>query len=253
VSTYRLELQYDGTDMCGWAKQPGGTSVEGSLEEAFSRVLGAAPRLVVAGRTDAGVHARRQVVSFSPTAPLHSVDLPRLLHSLNALTPPGIAGMALEEAPDGFDARRDARVRSYRYFIWLGRTQSPFVTRYSWHVPQYLDLDAMAAAAAVVLGRHDFTAFTPLQSEHVHFIRTVERCRWRRRGSVLWLEISASTFMRHMVRTLVGTMTDVGRGERSVDDFAALLDGRPRTDAGVTAPPHGLFLWRIGYGGRGDL
>lgn len=252
MPAYRMDLQYDGTGLHGWAKQPGLMTVEGSLEAAFATVRGPVPTLTVAGRTDAGVHARRQVASFTTAEPLPPAELPRLVRSLNALTPPGIAVMSLEPASEGYDARSDARRRSYRYFITLGAVQSPFWRRYAWHLSRPLDHGAMSVAAGLVEGRHDFTAFTPAETEHVVFTRVVERCRWRRRGSLLWLEVAAPTFMRHMVRSLVGTMVEVGKGERTVDGFAALLDGRPREQAGATAPPHGLFLWRIGYGPRPD-
>jgi tRNA pseudouridine38-40 synthase len=253
VRAVRLDLQYDGTEFHGWSRQPGLPTVEGSLEEALMIALGGpSPRLTVAGRTDAGVHARRQVVSLRLPEDL---NLDGLRRSLNALTPPDLAVRALTGAPEGFDARRDALSRAYRYLVSPGPVQSPFLRRYSWHVPFRLDWEAMERAAALVVGRHDLTAFTPTETEHVVFRRTVTRCRWRRRGELAWLEVEAPAFLRHMVRALVGTLVEVGTGRRSLDQIHELLEGAARSAAGATAPPHGLFLWRVRYppaaGGRG--
>jgi tRNA pseudouridine38-40 synthase len=273
---HRMELQYEGTGLYGWAKQQGLGTVEGCLEDAFRTVLGVAPALRVAGRTDAGVHARRQVVSLLLPDEL---DLTKLRRSLNALTPAEIAVMDLRRATGTFDARKDATSRSYRYFVCTDPAVSPFWARYCWRLPcGDLDLVAMAEAAALVAGRHDFTAFTPTETDHVFFHRTVLRCRWTRPGGValsamalggapsaarrrvddsgrlgsgmLCLEIEADAFLRHMARTLVGTMLEVGRGERTVEGFSRLLSGLPREEAGPTAPPSGLFLWDIRYGRR---
>jgi tRNA pseudouridine38-40 synthase len=273
---HRMELQYDGTGLSGWAKQDGLRTVEGCLEEAFRTALGHAPLLRVAGRTDAGVHARRQVVSLLLP---EEVDLFKLRRSLNALTPAGIAVLDVRRAPVAFDARRDATSRGYRYFLCFDPVMSPFWGGYCWQVfGSDLDVGQMAEAAALVAGRHRFTAFTPNETKHVFFDRTVLRCRWTRpggaalpaaalgrpatggpagkagrdHGGLLCLEIEADAFLRHMVRALVGTMVEVGRGERSLEEFARLLDGATREAAGLTAPPHGLFLWDIKYG-RGGM
>ena len=243
VLRHRLDIEYEGAGFHGWAMQPGLATVEGSLAAALVTLLQTDVRLTVAGRTDSGVHARRQVVSVDLPPGLNLV---RLRDSLNALTPPGLAVRAVAPAP-GFDARRDAVARAYRYFIRLGTVRSPFWDRYAWHVGYPLDVDAMVAAAALAVGRHDWRAFTPTQTEHVVFARTVDRCRWRVRGDVAWLEIEAQSFVRHMVRSLVGTFVEVGRGRRDLDDVARLLAGAQRPEAGRTAPPHGLFLWRIRY------
>jgi tRNA pseudouridine38-40 synthase len=271
-ANHRLELQYDGTGLHGWAKQPGLPTVEGWLEQAFQTALGQVPVWEVAGRTDAGVHARRQVLSLRlPTG----LDLKKLCRSLNALTPPEIAVMEIRPAPPGFNARAQASSRVYRYFLSLGPTPSPFWRRYCWHLPQGLDWEAMESAARAVAGRHDFTAFTPAETEHVHFSRRVFLCRWRQArgdfprplrfpgGSGAWpaaggsdlhyLEIEAEAFLRHMVRALVGTMVEVGRGERDLQAFVRLLEGAPREAAGPTAPPQGLFLWDVKYGRKGPL
>jgi tRNA pseudouridine38-40 synthase len=260
-----MELQYDGTGLHGWAKQDGVQTVEGCLEEALLTVLGAAPSLRVAARTDAGVHARRQVVPL-PLPP--GVDLLKVRRSVNALTPPGVAVLALRPAPAAFDARRDATSRIYRYFVSAQPVASPFWAGYCWQVFGDIDLEAMRVAAALVAGRHHLTAFTPAETGHIFFDRTVMRCRWSRvsgaalpaaalgggghprgkDGAMLCLEIEADSFLRHMVRTLVGTMIEVGRGERSPADFGRLLDGASREAAGLTAPAHGLFLWDVRYG-----
>ncbi len=272
---HRMEVQYEGTGLHGWAKQDGLLTVEGCLEEAFRTVLGVAPVLRVAGRTDAGVHARRQVVSLLLPA---GQDLVKLTRSLNALTPLGIAVLDLRRTRASFEARKDVTSRSYRYFVCTDQVVPPFWPRYCWHVlPGGLDAAAMAEAAALVTGRHDFTAFTPTETEHAFFGRTVLGCRWTRPGGaalpaaalggatgsggarrgrgraaagMLCLQIEADAFLRHMVRTLVGTMVEVGRGERSLEDFRRLLEGAPREAAGPTAPAHGLFLWAVKYGRR---
>jgi tRNA pseudouridine38-40 synthase len=242
--TYRMHLQYDGTDLCGWAKQAGRRTVQGCLEEAFVTVMGRAPGLRVAGRTDAGVHARHQVASVR--LPL-DIDVGRLARSLNALTPPCIAVTLLEVAP-GFDARRHAVSRTYRYFVQLGGVDSPFFSRYVWRVPVAIDVALLEAAAACLPGRRDFTAFTPTETEHVFFERLVVRSEWRDCGcDRLVFEIEANAFLRHMVRTLVGTMIEVGGGTRSVAGFERLLLGGRREDAGPTAPARGLFLWDVSY------
>jgi tRNA pseudouridine38-40 synthase len=245
--SHRMELQYDGTGLHGWAKQGGLLTVEGSLEQALRTVLGSVPELRVAGRTDAGVHARRQIASLHLPA---GTDLSRLRASLNALTSPGIAVIRIAPAPEGFDAWKDATGRTYRYYLSPLPVVSPFWSRYCWHVPGKLDLVGMRAAAAATVGRHDFTAFTPTETEHIFFGREVTRCAWKGATGMLYLEIEAAAFLRHMVRTLVGTMLEVAQGKRSLDDFGRLLQGVSRDEAGLTAPPQGLFLWDVKYGGE---
>jgi tRNA pseudouridine38-40 synthase len=243
--TYRMELQYDGTGLHGWAKQEGRATVAGSLEQAFGVILGRVPSLRVAGRTDAGVHARHQVVSLRLPPGL---DLSRLTRSLNALTPAGIAVTEIREAAPGFDARKDALSRTYRYFLQVDGVESPFCSRYCWRAPVAVRWELMRQAARVAEGCHDFTAFTPTETEHVFFHRRVLRCRWCRWGKqYLVLQIEAEAFLRHMVRTLVGTMVEVGAGCRGLEQFERLLQGAQRHEAGPTAPAHGLFLWAISY------
>ena len=241
---YRLDIQYDGSAFHGWARQPDLVTVEGTLRDVLRTLVGFAPSLNVAGRTDAGVHARRQVVSLHLPTGTDTVSLKR---GLDALTPPALSVLSVSVAAAGFNARGDALSRSYRYFVWLGETRNPFLTPYVWHLRIPLDLEAMQAAASLVTGLHDFTAFTATHTEHLHFKRRVDRCLWRRRGDLVWLEIEAESFLRHMVRSLVGTLVDVGAGKRMPEDMARLLEGASRDAAGLTAPSHGLCLWDVRY------
>jgi tRNA pseudouridine38-40 synthase len=234
--TARLLLEYDGTDFAGWACQPGLRTVQETVEEALATVLRREVTLSVAGRTDRGVHARGQVAS-------HDGD-PAPLRNLNALLPADVAAIASEPAPDGFDARRDARSRTYRYRIYTRRAPSPFEQRRALWWPRPLDREALDRCAAALAGTHDFTAFTPSETDHVRFERDVLRAEWvDGPGDVLAFWIEADTFMRHMVRVLVGTMLEGVEPER----FAELLQGRPRSEAGATAPAHGLYLESVTY------
>lgn len=244
---HRLDIRYDGSAFYGWSRQPDLPTIEGSLRAAFKTVLGIEPCLTVAGRTDAGVHAWRQVVSLRlppETAPA------RIRGALNSLTPPELVVTGLEPAPPGFDARQDATARSYKYFLWTGETVNPFVSRWSWHIGTKPDLDLLAQAAASTEGQHDFTAFTPTETEHVYFKRTIDRCRLYRRGDLAWFHVTGKSFLRHMVRTVVGTLVAMARGKLTPEEFAGLLEGAERPEAGPTAPAGGLFLWRIMYGPR---
>ncbi len=242
--TARLLIEYDGTEFSGWARQPGRRTVQGELERALSVVLRRdAVTLTVAGRTDAGVHASGQVASYAGP--------PAKSDSLNALLPRDVAVVECVAASPGFDARRDATSRAYRYRILTRRARSPFEGRRALHWLRPIDRSALDACAAALAGTHDFTAFTPTETAHVRFERDVFAARWREDGDVtLAFEIEADAFMRAMVRVLVGTMLAVGTGGRTVSEFAALLNGRPRTAAGETAPPHGLSLIGVGYDGR---
>jgi tRNA pseudouridine38-40 synthase len=195
--------------------------------------------LTVAGRTDRGVHALGQIVSYEGELPL--------LRSVNALLPNEIVVLAAEEAPAGFNARHDARSRTYCYRLLTRRTPSPFEAGRSLHWPHPLDREALHGCAAALVGTHDFTAFTPTETYHQRFERDVMRAEWRQDGDVLEFWIEADTFMRHMNRILVGTMLEVASGRRSVRDFERLLEGAQRSDAGVTAPPYGLYLTSVRY------
>jgi tRNA pseudouridine38-40 synthase len=240
----RLLIEYDGTDFSAWAVQPGLRTVQAELERALGIALRAERvTLTVAGRTDAGVHARGQVASYEGP--------PARVSTLNALLPYDIAVLGCVSAPPGFNARADATSRAYRYRLLTRSARSPLERGRALHWPHPLDLDALHACAQAVRGTHDFTAFTPTQTDHVRFLRDVLWAGWRHRdGDVLEFEIEADAFMRNMIRVLVGTMLEVGQGRRPAAQFAGLLEGRSRSDAGVTAPPHGLELVGVGYDGR---
>ncbi|MGZ5356371.1 MAG: tRNA pseudouridine(38-40) synthase TruA [Solirubrobacterales bacterium] len=254
MRTLRLDISYDGTEFAGWAAQPGLRTVQGELEAALARVLGEPVRLTVAGRTDAGVHAWGQVASFE----LGREPPEALARALNALTPPDVAVLHAEPARPGFDARRDARSRTYCYRVLAASVQSPFERRLSLFWPHRVYPGLLQRCAEALPGTHDFTAFTPTQTEHVRFERDILRAEWRRgtalgarapaaEGEVLEFWIEADAFMRKMVRVLVGTMLEVGSGRRPFDEFERLLAGAPRTEAGDTARPHGLYLAGVRY------
>jgi tRNA pseudouridine38-40 synthase len=246
MTTIRLDLAYIGTEFAGWARQPGLRTVQEELESAIGKILGGAEvELTVAGRTDAGVHATGQVASFE----LDREPPDRLAHRINAVLPPDVAVSSAEPAPAGFDARHWATSRSYRYRVLTAPTRNPFDQDRALWWPRRVGRAALDACASSIKGEHDFTAFTPTQTEHVRFERVVLESAWRQESEqILVYEITADAFMRNMIRVLVGTMLEVADGKRPVEDFRALLEGEPREAAGETAPAHGLYFTGATFG-----
>jgi tRNA pseudouridine38-40 synthase len=246
VPQLRLVVEYEGTAYQGWQIQPGGPTIQAVLEQALATALREPVRVRGAGRTDAGVHACGQVAAVPVTRVPD--DLDRLRKSLNALTPDDVAIRELAVADDAFDPRRHARSRVYEYRLLHAPSPSPFWRRFAWHFPHALDVEAMAAAAAALVGTHDCAAFCAADAEAVQStVRRIVESTLRRDGTLLVYRVEANAFLKHMVRNIVGTLVEVGRGERAPDAMADLIAGRDRTRAGATAPPHGLMLVAVRY------
>ena len=245
-----LDVEYDGTPYAGWARQPDLRSIEGDLIAAFARLDGIVRVMRCAGRTDAGVHASAQVVDVVYDGP---VPVERIGRALSGKLPPELKVLRAVPAVDGFNARYDATSRSYEYRLIPGPVSSPLRDRFTFHHPRSLDLDRLHTAAAMIRGQHRFTAFTPSRSEHTFFDRTIATSEWVQRGDELVYRVRANAFLRHMVRILVGTMLEVGRGERTLDELAFALDGGPRASAGRTASPRGLCFTGVTWDPLDDL
>jgi tRNA pseudouridine38-40 synthase len=242
---FKLVVAYDGTAYHGWQLQANGVTLQAVLEGALLRVFGTQIRVFAAGRTDAGVHAAGQVVTFDAESKITARVVQR---ALEALTPRDVSVLSAELVADDFDVRRHATSRCYEYRIWNARVRSPFWRTYAWHVKPKLDIAAMQQAAAALLGVHDFSAFRAAGCDALQPMRRVLRSELRQKNEMLIYEIEANSFLRHMVRNIVGTLVQVGCRQRPPADVEALLAQRDRNLAGPTAPAHGLCLTAVRYG-----
>jgi tRNA pseudouridine38-40 synthase len=245
VPVVRLTLAYDGTGFRGWQRQRGLRTIQGVLEDALERLLGGVPKLATAGRTDAGVHARAQVVSFDT-----AVDPDRIAHALNGMLAPEVVVVDARVAPNGFDARFSATAREYRYRIDLGEVPDPFSARYVWHRPGEPAVAEMRRAASLLIGEHDFASFCRRPPDDRHTVRDLERLSIVREDTRLEVAARADAFLHQMVRSLVGTLLAVGDGKLGGGSMPDILEARDRAAAGPLVPPHGLTLERVFYGRR---
>ncbi len=244
----KLVLAYDGSEFSGWQVQPDAATIQGTLASAIGRITAEKVLPQGSGRTDAGVHALAQVASFTTESPIPAENL---VKALNDMLPPSIRVLEANEAPDGFHARHSARAKTYRYRIYRGAICPPFLARYVWHYPYPLNEDAMNAAAALVLGEHDFTSFAAVDPERdaaeVSNVRKVFCSQWRREGVELIYEIRGNGFLHHMVRNLVGTFILIGKRTLKTSDVPRILKAGDRSAAGATAPASGLYLVNVEY------
>ena len=244
MTRYAGLVEYDGTEFAGWAAQPDVRTVEGTLSEALRTVLRQPVKLSVAGRTDAGVHASGQVVSFEAET---EVEPPVLAYKTTAILPQDLALRRCVAADEGFDARKDAKSRSYEYRIVNAPVRSPLRRRRAIYVARKLDFDLLREGAKLVNGKHDFSAFTPAKTYHVRFQRVVTGSLWEQSGDLLVYRVTADSFLYGMVRTLVGTMLEVAEGKRGMASFERLLVGGERSEAGPALSSRGLTLVGVGY------
>lgn len=239
----KLTIEYDGTNYVGWQVQPNGPSVQAEIEKALYQILQGEIRINGAGRTDSGVHARGQVANFLTA---HAIENKVLCKGLNGVLPADIAVVSVEEMPESFHARYSAKAREYLYYLALQPTA--IWRNYSWYVGGYtLNIDLMGSCANAILGEHDFASFCKSEAEVEHFRCIVNCAQWQVTESQMTFRISANRFLHGMVRALVGTMVEVGRGYRPLEDFKKILEAKDRRAAGMAAPAKGLFLERIIY------
>ncbi len=245
MRTVKLTIQYDGADYFGWQMQASHRSVQQVLQEVLSIICNHPVTIHGAGRTDTGVHALGQVAHFKTRS---LIDMPQLQKGLNCLLPPDVVIAEAVEVASEFHARFDATARTYWYFILNTTSPSPFYRRYAWQIRKPLDCETMRSAAATLVGMQDFSSFQAREREDVCTIREVKRVRFKRVGpSLLLFEIRATSFLRHMVRGIMGTLVDAGLGKMNAADMKDILGAHDRSRAGVTAPPHGLFLKEVRY------
>ena len=242
----KLTIAYDGTAYAGWQVQPNGRTIQEAVEGALAQILQETVRVRAAGRTDAGVHAREQVVDFADAG---KRDLETIVRGGNGLLPPDIRILSAGEVPEAFDARRHATEKEYRYFLFLSPVPSPFLSRYAWHIEKPLDLSAVREGLSHLVGEHDFTSFRGQGCTAISPVRTVARAEVATHDvpGLVSIDVAGAGFLRHMVRNIVGTVVNAGKGKHPADRVGEILRARDRASAGVNAPPHGLFLWRVSY------
>lgn len=240
----KLVIEYDGTEYCGWQSQKNGPTIQDALEAALSRILNQQVRIVGSGRTDSGVHALGQVAHFRCSSRLAPSCM---LRGANSLLPPDIKIRKVEEMAESFHARYSALSRVYEYRIWNAPEPSVFLRRYSWWVREPLDVEAMVRCARFLVGWHDFSSFQGADEKEISPLREVMEAGFRKEGEEVRFLIQANSFVRHMVRNIVGTLVEVGKGKLVPEAFEAILSARDRRKAGITAPAWGLFLVRVCY------
>jgi len=246
--TYKLTLAYDGTDYAGWQVQPNGTAVQEVVERAIERIFGVKARVHGSGRTDAGVHALAQVAHFQIPEAHATIPLKNLRRALNDALPPDVRVLKVEQAPSSFHARYSAHEKTYRYQIYCGEVMDPFLRRWATHSPRPLDVAAMRRAARVLVGRHDFAAFSANpKREQESTVRTLKRLSVARRGAMVTITATADGFLYKMVRSLAGALLKVGAGKLTVEDIRRILASKQRTALVETAPPQGLCLVKVRY------
>lgn len=264
MASFRLTLAYDGTGLVGWQRQAHGTSVQGLVEDALATIDGRAVTVVSAGRTDAGVHALGQVASFTLA---REIDPATLVRALNFHLPPSVRALQAAEAAPDFHARFSAQWKTYRYHVWTDGPLPPLIRAYAWHVPGPLDVDAMHAAAQMLEGTHDFAAFQSVGTDVPDTVRELQSSRVIAAdeadgvlrglpagvGRLVLYEVCGSGFLRHMVRSIVGTLVDIGLGRASSASMRDVLDSRDRARAGRTAPAEGLTLVSVTYSNACDI
>ena len=241
----KLLIEYDGTNFQGWQVQPKGPTIQGIIEEKLGLLTGESIRLIGSGRTDAGVHALGQVAHFKTQSQMDAHSMQR---ALNSLLPSDIVIQKIEEVEEGFHARRHSKSKVYEYRILNRSLRSPFHHGYAWHIPQRLDLKEMKEGTQYLIGEHDFSSFRSVGTPTRTAVRKMIRAEWKRgRNGFIRFEIEANGFLKQMVRAIVGTLIEVGRGKISVEEFRRILDAKDRKKAGPTAPAHGLFLKEVKY------